>query len=231
MAIEITPHQQRFILRLILWQYQDPIKEPTLTESSAWFSKDKKGIAERNQLIELRLAKQEQRGRSRHIIPEDRAWEWVQEHVFALQVPESKKSCEVLQVFLQKLGGYLFKHFDANLSEIFISEPCVDKVIPTTHQKQETPSEPLETQIRMAYFELSTEQTDRQIRLADLRKKLHYIPKEELDGELIKLYGNCAISRVYLYELVNRQEITDEDIQAALQTGGANKHIIIITSS
>jgi len=168
----------------------------------------------RNALVTAGLIRLEKRGRAKHVILEDKAWDWVAEQMqsgdFAVELPQrATTAIPVFESLLVKLGGYLRSH-DIPLHEFL-----------ATQVKEAS----LDDQIRQVCETIASNSTDFRVRLAQLRAQLSKIPRNTLDNALIAMQ---QAEKILLRPVEDPQEISEADEAAAIDMGGGDKRYFVL---
>ena len=180
--------------------------------------------ARRKELLLARILRSERRGRARHLLLDERAWDFVIENL-GQPLPETKKASKVLERVLAKLGAFLESHESALVD--FVGEAgSQPRATPTgARVTADDPKEELtEQELRAVCLSLGGGQTGKRIRLADLRAQLS-ASRESLD-ELLQSLQKAG--RLVLFKMDNPAEITPDDEKAALHIAGYPRHLVYL---
>lgn len=146
----------------------------------------------------------------------EQGWEWAGDHLDADLSARSTAAAPILRAMLTRLKAHL-QYQRCSLAE-FISH-SVARASSAQNDGQESAE-----LVRAAYGKLSGHQSNRRVRLADLRAVLGHVPRARLDNVLLQMERE---DRAVLYPLDNPQEIGPEDEQAALANSvGEARHVI-----
>jgi hypothetical protein len=197
---------------LVMWHLLITGNEPKLSDV-----KPELKPAERKPLEEAGLIALEKRGRSKHMVLTDRAWEWALDH-FDAEVSKSSSAAPVLQTLLVKLKAYLQLHA-IPLAELL--GPQDEQVVGSGI----TPIPPhnLEEKVRAAYTSVAGGTYNVRVRLSELRRYLDELSREEVDSTLLAMQLE---GKLVLMHLDDPQEITLEDEQAAVDVSGHKRHLV-----
>ncbi|MEO1593166.1 MAG: hypothetical protein AAFU71_18020 [Cyanobacteria bacterium J06632_22] len=168
----------------------------------------------RNALITAGFIRLEKRGRAKHVILEDKAWDWVAEQMqsgdFAVELPKrATTAIPAFELLLVKLGGYLRSH-DIPLHEFLATQATEDGI---------------DGQISQACETIASNSTDFRVRLTQLRAQLSEIPRDTLDNALIAMQ---QAEKILLRPVEDPQEISEADEAAALDMGSGDKRYFVV---
>ena len=178
-------------------------------------------------LVEAGLVVLEQRGRPKHIVLTDRAWQWAEENLTA-EFSTRANNTPALQGLLFRLKNYL-KQTGTPLAELLTAEMPPPAAIdaPSIPEPLVAPAPPalppIEGAIREAYLALSGGQWETRVRLAGLRQHLGAYPRPEQDRALLRLQ---SAGLLVLYRLDDPQDTFDVDREAALYLGNDPRHLV-----
>jgi hypothetical protein len=192
---------------LVIWSLLITKEEPAISKVKPELSPAERRHLEMSGIITL-----EKRGRSKHIVLTDKAWDWASEH-FDVELSKSASAVSALEKLLSVIGLYL-RARKTTLAEFFSPQNLSESTSSTND---------LELRVREAYLALSGGEFDRRVRLSQLRQTLNDIPRSEMDQILLRLGRN---GKLVLMRFDDPQEIGSEDEQAALTSGGQKNHII-----
>jgi hypothetical protein len=144
----------------------------------------------------------------------DSGWAWANDHLDA----ELSKAgaAPVLQGWLTLLHRYMEQQGVA-LAEIVAPPHSAPS------QAEAEASASLEDRITRAYLDASGGAWDVRVHLHDLRRLLSDLPRARLDEMLLDMQRR---SRLVLFGLDNRREITAEDRLAAIHVAGEPRHVL-----
>jgi DNA-binding PadR family transcriptional regulator len=143
----------------------------------------------------------------------DQGWAWATDNLEAPLPSRSTAAVPVLHALLTKLKPVLKKH----------NIPLIEILAPAEPIKPVGDGEELESRVHEAYFRLSGGKANVRVRLAQLRQALPDVARDTLDRLLLKLQ---RAEKLVLYPLDDPQEISPEDIEAAITLTGFSNHII-----
>lgn len=240
MSFQPSPKQALFLFGMLFGQTdaeREPMQSKTRPELSA---------AERKQLVAAGLVELETRGRAKHLIAKDAAWEWAGAHLDSA-LSRTPHAQVVLQGVLRQLGKFLAAR-DLALADVAMAAPAPRASEPADAAVTEAgsvsdasvqpaaPAPPVEDdaapgelgeRIRRVVKELAGGAAKRRVRLAELRARLGEVPRSTLDTSLLELQD---AGRLVLYPLDNPVELTPADRQAALLVGQNPRHVIYLES-
>lgn len=202
---------------LLLWNLLITGEEPAMSKA-----KPELKPAERKALVEAGLIRLERRGRSQHLVLEDKAWDWAVEH-FEVELAKTSSASPILQKLLLLLGQHLQSH-QVSLSSVL--RPTSTAMISTENAMiSETSSSAsnLEDRIRQAYSQVVTHPSEVGVRLVQLRQQLSDFSAKEIDRTLRQMQ---LAGELVLMALEDPTEITPADEQAALDIDGQKCHIV-----
>jgi len=221
MAPKLKSNQSLFILRLLF--------EP----EGIWLGEVKPDLkpAERKLLISEKLITVEKRkkngkGRAVNFVKlEEEGWLWASENLDC-ELPKGASN-DILRRTMACIKARLLQS-ETSLASFFASPPASDteaSVLPVAQ-----PNSPeLTKRILAACQSLKGDGTySGRVRLADLRKTLSDVPREDFDRELSTLEET---KQVAVYPLDNPQEIEPEDTAAAVPNSiGQPRHILYLSN-
>ncbi len=198
MSFQPSSNQALLMWKLLIMPDYQPAQSAVVPKLS---------VRERTALVDARLIELEKRGRSKHIIATDKAWDWAIEHFDTPISPNSQAAATVLQQIMTKLKVYL------QTNKIPLVE-LLSPAVPTVEER-----------IRAAYAIASNNQRNVSVRLADLRKHLSGIQRDEVDTTLkqMQLDGKLTLMRQD-----DPQSITSADEAAAVNIHGHKQHIVYL---
>lgn len=172
----------------------------------------------------------EGRGAPIHVTLADGGWAWLAANLDADLTSRSPAGTVVLTLLLRGLKRHM-ERTDASLADILSAPPASAPALPLAFDgdangRASAPSADLPARIASAYYALSDGRPNVRVRLADLRRRLSDVPREELDRELsdIQVRGEAA-----LYSLDSQAEIGPEDREAAYRTPlGEERYVIYL---
>ncbi|MDY7105858.1 MAG: hypothetical protein S0880_32130 [Actinomycetota bacterium] len=183
----------------------------------------------RNDLVARGLLRTERRGRVHYAVATDATWAWAAEHC-DVELWSSKQAAPVLEALLRRLGAYL-ERSDELLVDVMRPPPPDDEPVPAAAPGGAAPgpdaSPPIDKLIRGAYLTASGGSRDTRVRLADLRRHLDRLPREELDAALRRLQLDDEVALVPLDDPLS---ITPEDDAAAVVIGDQRRHLVYLRS-
>ncbi|MBE9078461.1 hypothetical protein IQ241_14340 [Romeria aff. gracilis LEGE 07310] len=207
---------------LVIWNLLITGDEPMM-------SKVKPGLnpTERRTLVNTGLIRLEKRGQAKHLVLEDKAWDWVSERIgsedFTVKFPATATTAiPVFQTLLMKLGHYLRSHnipiadllADSASTEVSIEPPPAEIPKPDS----------LKDEIRKAYAQASQNSAGLGIRLKQLRQHFKPVEPQSLDDALRSMQRS---GEIYLMPMEYPQDIGPEDEQAAIDLGDGEKRYFI----
>lgn len=216
--VNMTPKQD-----LVLWKLLITGEEPMISALRPKLDIKK----ERQPLVDAGLIRLEKRGQAKHIILEDKAWDWmatrIQDPDFVVNFPASSPAgTAVLATLLQKLGAFLRSR------EVSLAEFCYPVAEAALESVQSAPTlldaSEVEQHIQQAYTELVADSDGIRVRLAHLRQRLDFIDRDSLDAGLLALQRT---GRLTLIPMENPKEIGLKDQQAAIDMGDNDKRYFI----
>ena len=220
MSFKATP-KQTLALWYLIALYVDDKKEPTKGDFRILRGAERKPLEEAG-LIEYekkpRLLKNNRKSYPEHIILTDKAWRWA-ENNSDMELSKSKYSADILEKLVPKIVLNLHRR-KIRLTEFLLletetfEEEYSDKVIDT---------DSLEEKICAAYLKISGGNYKVRVRLSELRQYIEGWPRLDLDKTLIEMQ---RLEKIILMPLDNPQEIHPKDEEAALDLGGAKRHIL-----
>ena len=150
--MKLTPHQQRFLWRLIL----DPSPANATEANSLGLNP-----TGRSEMVKAGLIR-EVVGAGKRYTVQDRGWGWATENLGDIAFPISPKSAAMLQTIARKLGGFLAKKGFA-LAQIFDPDPGS-----------------LAAQVERTYLSITGGKWDQRVRFKELKKALPDVPIAEI---------------------------------------------------
>ena len=167
----------------------------------------------RNGLVDAGFIRLEKRGRAKHMVLEDKAWDWVAEQMqsadFAVELPKrATTAIPVFELLLVRMGGYLRSH-NVPLHEFLAAQPA---------------EADLEDRIRQACETLASS-GDFRVRLSQLRAELEVVPRGDLDQALLSMQQT---EKLILRPVEDPQEISPADEAAALDMGDGDKRYFVL---
>lgn len=199
---------------VMLWDLLCTGEEPAMSKVKPDLKPSKREILVKKGIIDL-----EKRGSSTHILLTDKAWNCALDDLI-VDGSQSTYAATAFQHLIERVKEYLQAH-DISLAEFLDPQSKAaadsDKTLAT--------SEDLEERIQDAYSKVSGGSYNVRVRLSELRKHLVNFPRTHIDQTLGKMQRTGKID---LMPLDNPQEIRPEDEKAALDLGGAKRHILYI---
>ena len=167
---------------------------------------------ERKQLVDAGLIELEERrkGRSKakYVLLTDKAWAWAAENLDA-KFSQRANAGPALEGLLASLKAYM-KGNNVSLAQLLSPRPA-------------PPTQDAEEQIRAAYLKLSKGQWNARVRLADLRRELPPLRRQEVDDALLRMQSE---QKLVLYHLDDALDRTEADEAAALDIKGFKRHLV-----
>lgn len=205
--------KERAVLFALLGEARE-VTNPQLTERAGLRLDGK----ERRRLNDLKLVDSRRTGRTYVHELTDAGWHWCAEES-AVGVRGGATSME--RALYVILGG-LARHLDdtgKSLADIFRWPPADATSSPRV--------EDVEKLVMGAYPHLAAE-PGAFVRLRDLRDRLPFIARPDLDVALERMY---RAQRVNLIPQANQQALTEADRHSALRVGGELKHLLSVRRS
>lgn len=207
---------------LVIWNLLITGDEPMM-------SKVKPGLSpsERSALVQTGLIRLEKRGQAKHLVLEDKAWDWVSERIgsedFTVKFPTTATTAiPVFQTLLVKLGRYLRSH---NIPIVELLTDSASAKVSSEPSPAELPKpESLQAEIRKAYAQASQNSAGLGIRLKQLRQHFEHVKPQDLDDALRSMQRS---GEIYLMSMEDPQDIGPEDEQAAVDLGDGEKRYFI----
>lgn len=206
MSPELSEMQRLFLWRIIAGGGEEWLKhvKPSLD------------TRKRNSLVQAGLVETERRrdpdtnGVGLHVRVLDAGWDWAARNMDATLPTRSTAGSLVLQLILARLRGFLAER---NLDLATILGPSVRAA-------------DLSDRIADACMKLGGGRANVRVRLADLRRQLPDVAREDLDTMLLQMSRDHTLT---LYRLDNPAEVQAEDRAAALVTAsGEPRHIVYL---
>ena len=171
-------------------------------------------------LIELESRRDAANGRAarpaQYAVLTELGWEWASRHLDAEISMRSHAAAGVLLAIMRKLKTHLARQ-RISLAEFICSQPSGTCAVGQPD---------LISRMRAAYREAAGGRWNVRVRLADLRRMLPDVPRQQLDAALLALEREPG---TVLYSLDDPQEIRPEDESAALgNSAGTPRHIVYI---
>ncbi len=214
MSSEFSPKQA-----LVLWNLLITGEEPKMSEV-----KPELPPAQRKPLVEAGLIRLDKRGRSNHIVLEDKAWDWAVDN-FDAKLSRSYDAVPVLQTLLVKLSRYLNTH-QVSLAEVLTaSETAKNSDEPSLESAKVANANDLSTddlikKIRQAYFSLPDGEAGFRVRLHQLREHLPGFSDQLTNKALLSMQEQGEIVLLAAEDL---QELSANDESAAIDMGSGDK--------
>lgn len=215
MSFSPTPKQA-----LVLWKLLITQEKPKKSELKPKLTKEELDELEKEGLLEIVERKKlreegkiDLKGRGKHAVLGKNALTWASSN-FDIELYSSKytKAVTPLITELLRLVALNMDARDISLSDFLgVSDNAVE--IP----------EDLEEPICKAYLSLSNGRYKVRVRLADLRRQLGGLPREEVDKTLGEMELDGKLS---LMKLDDPTDIFPADEEAAIDLGGAKRHIL-----
>jgi hypothetical protein len=180
--------------------------------------------ADRQQLVGLGLLEvQKAKGGSLKLTVTDRGWGWVQENLGAeLPKKASAKIAPLLQRWLALLHGYL-KSQRGSIADLFQAAGRTAAREMVSEIESNGAHHSLHDRVRKEYLALTRGEIKTRCLLRNLRERLPDVPRANVDMTIANMVTS---GEAVLFRLDNRLEITQADIQAAIQAGGEQQHIL-----
>lgn len=182
----------------------------------------------RKEMIEARLIDTIpiEKGRGEKIVLLDRAWKWMAEHL-DMKIPgQLKIAAPALEGLLHKIHAFLQAN-DLTLVDLISARQVMNESLGTDSNEEDVPEnytvESCWSPLQKAYFVLSGGQSNKRVRLSELRKRIPDIPREIVDRCLLEKQKE---GRLVLYQLDDPLEIYPDDNEAAIDVAGYKRHII-----
>jgi hypothetical protein len=214
MKTDLKP-AQAFLIFSMMFGETDAEREPKFADAPI----DKKP---RDELKKAGFVDVQKRGRSSHIVLEDKAWDWAASHLDH-ELPNTAKAAKVLRVVLRKLGTTL-DATDRSLAD-FVREAKAIPALPTLAPEPPDSSDgDLEDEVREACLDLTHGAPKQRVRLTDLRRRVS-APRDALDAALTAMQ---RAGRLVLFKIENPAELTPADESAALYIAGNPRHLVYL---
>lgn len=232
-----TPQERVAILSMIFARSEDE-RSPILSESplsgKQWEPLKQAGF------VRLEDGRNPRTGRKvKRVYLEDAAWPWAQEQMRG-PLAKSKYAARLLENVLGLLADDLSRR-EETLASIARTDSQLEVTPETAPSAQPSgaratngartngaqkdaparPSLPLPERVLQACSRLGGGKLRQRILLADLRRELADVPRDELDRVLLGLQEQ---ERLSLHRLDNAMEVTPEDDRAALSIAGNPRH-------
>jgi hypothetical protein len=214
---------------LLLWVLLFTGEEPAISLAKPELTK-----AERDQMATAGLVRLEKRGRKTHYVLADKAWDWAAGHLDAAFSIRSPATAPALAGLLRRLKAYL-EIRELALVDVLrprpakpvpIPRPAADPAAPAHVKGAGAAAGPvLEEAVVRAYLQASGSAWNVWVRLAEIRRRLPDVPRQDLDRELLRLERT---KRGVLYRIDDPQDIRPEDAAGALDVAGFKRHIFLM---
>lgn len=162
----------------------------------------------RDQLARAGLIEYEHRADADYVLLTDKGWEWANKNLDAEFAP-TVNAARPLEALLRKLKAYMEAN-NVSLAELLSPRPA-------------PPTQDAEEQIRTAYLKLSEGRWNVRVRLADLRKELPALGRQEVDDSLLRMQDE---EKLVLYHLDDALDRTEADDAAAIDILGFKRHLV-----
>lgn len=208
---------------LILWNLLITGDQPKMSEV-----KPKLSPVERKLLLDAGLIRLEKRGRSSHIILEDKAWDWAVEN-FDVRLSRSNYAVPVLEVLLIKLGHYINTH-QVSLAEVLTASEIINPLDESTfedadsNQANNLSTDDLIEKVRQTYFSIPDGAAGFRVRLHELREHLPELSKQQINQLLLDLQSRGEVS---LRRAEDLQELNTDDEAAAIDMGDGDRRYFV----
>lgn len=175
-------------------------------------------------LVEKGLIKLEKRGAANHLVLEDKAWDWMSDHLqseeFKIKInPRFTTAIPIFQAFLMQLGKYM------RINDIPLVDFLTSTISPLdTSLEHQTSNSSLEDKIRKAYVSITQNSADFRARLAKIHQHLEGISPQTINETLRSMQQSGEVS---LRAMEDPQEIGPEDEQAAIDLGDGDKRYFV----
>jgi hypothetical protein len=206
-----TPRQTVALLRMLLLD-----ETPGFGELASRLGNH--GRSERDRMIDLGLVEARSSGRGKAVFLTETGRAWL-DSLDDFRVPESGQCAAPFQELLKRLKRYCD---GAGLSLSRLVRDCVEPETACARLEPQVPKD-IETEVRNAYFALSSGMSNVRVRLSDLRVRLVHVPRQELDEALTRMQKG---GRLALYGLDDPGERTPDDESAALRVGRFSRYIV-----
>ena len=199
MSSEFSPKQA-----LVLWNLLITGEEPKMSEV-----KPELPPAQRKPLVEAGLIRLDKRGRSNHIVLEDKAWDWAVDN-FDAKLSRSYDAVPVLQTLLVKLSRYLNTR-QVSLAEVLTASEASytsDASPPESTSianANDLSTDDLIKKICQAYFSVPDGKAGFPVRLHELRERLSSISSQQINDALLAMQQRGEISLRRAEDLMWRQ--------------------------
>lgn len=227
--IDFNPDvSQRHLLFFMLFTGEEPAMSKTTPALN---------VKQRRELVKSGLIKLEKRGRASHMVLTEKAWAFAF-HGFDQEVPSRLKlNAKALEGLLKRLKAHMVctgvglvdLFGPQNVSSVGTKSCPVesDSALPGGVESNffDSDQKDLERTVSQAYLELSGNRWNVRVPIADLRKALAQIKKDDLTAILRRMQLGEDHS-LLLYPYDDPREITPEDAAAAVHIGGRENHIV-----
>lgn len=219
MTFQPTPRQA-----LVLWSLvvAAPGEEPSRSTVRPRLT-----AGERRQLLDAALIEEEKRGRGHHLLLAEKGWQWA-ETQRPIKLSLSANATPVLEKLIAALVHYLSRT-DGRLADVISTAPptvAPSAVAPGGPAGQDRFAVDPAERIRATCLALSGGQMERRIRLADLRRALGDLTRENVDQTLRAMDRSRLIQ---LMALETPAEISSEDREAAITIAGRALQLVYLT--
>ncbi len=215
---------QRHLLFSLLFTGEEPAMSKTIPVLS---------VKQRKELVDAGFIELEKRGRASHLILTDKAWAWALDAFDQSVPPRLKLNAGALEGLLGRLSVYMVKN-KVGLGDLLAGEDpgChepghdgagTDEIGSDGADTRDTKN--LERRICSAYHRLAGNQWNVRVSIADLRKALSDLDRDDLSALLCRMQFSGDYTLV-MYPHDDPREITPEDAAAAVHAAGRDNHII-----
>jgi hypothetical protein len=169
----------------------------------------------RRELSDLKLLAHKKVKRSSALELTDNGWRWVMDHLDS----DLPKTDQMLNGVLKRLHQFLQTN-SISVQDVILNHPLAPA--------RETPPEPVAQTVKEALLQAAQELGGAhaaQIRLRDLRPKLHHFSRQDVDAAILALHQDETISVIPI-DLPT--DIDAHDTEAAIEIAGRPRHAIII---
>jgi hypothetical protein len=201
---KLTPWQAFGIFSLVFGE-RDEDKRP----SASAFKDIGVDAKARTALVKAGLLETEKVGRTTYVVLSDAGWMWAAEHLDH-ELPNTQKASRVLGAVLRRLGPFLTSRH-AGLPDLL------------SPGRSEANGD-LTSRVREVALAIGGG-PKRRVRIAQIRRALPEVPREELDRVLNELERD---KRLVLYRIDDPTDIGPEDREAVLMVAGNPRHIVYL---
>jgi hypothetical protein len=224
-STEPTAKQALAIFSLLFGRTEEE-RKPTF----GTFAKQVGDAKARKGLEDSGYIKCEKVGRSQRVLLTDDGLRWAEAHLDYVLPLKAQSGTRVLEAVLRALGPFLVQR-GASLAELVALSPGEGQGRPAAPLPTAPPApgktlnDGLATRIRAKSLELGAGRPSRRVRLADVRRGLPDVGRDEMDRELLELQRK---EKLVLYPIDDPTDIQPEDAEAALMVAGFPRHILYL---